>query len=353
MKILTLSPNEIFALQQQQPDRKKIVWRLTLPRSSLALTYYTVCRDCQFKVGWQMRSCALEFITLTVITLTTHMPHLLLTPQPSRANQPSQYGRIAIRGKKAGRFICMNFTGEVYSSPTYTDDCEFQEQPVGNTLYAYYSLKYSGHKKQRKRKWYLGINKRGKMRLGFRTKYNRPFAQFITTSNVTQFPTPPFPAPPQPTPRLTTTSPRVTSPTTTKKPGRRRPQRVPCVSSGPFSRCSNNGGGGRRKKDGKNKRKNKKRKRKSRRHRRKHWRRRPRPLHRSDRSKVPLLSSARSSRRTNSYVAGSGVVRTPMSGQSKGTCRGEGQTRRARTPASLCSDERTLHRPLARDSLLQ
>jgi len=167
-----------------------------------------------------------------------------------------------------------------FPQPTFSDECEFQEEPLGNTHYAYYSLKYMGHRKQPARKWYLGINKRGKMRLGYRTKHGREFAQFMTmpVDERPHFRPPNFdivssPRPPVAVPHRTTTAPPVA--TTTHKIRRNNKNRRRKCSPGPFSRCRRKK---RKKKKGKGGRM------------RNAWGRRRKQRRRSDRPHVPLLS---------------------------------------------------------------
>ena len=159
----------------------------------------------------------------------------------------------------------------------------------------YYSLKYMGDRRRKhpKRKWYLGINKHGKMRLGYRTKQNRGYAQFINTPISTHF---------QPGPHIMST----TAPRTTRRPQIRRPDKKnhrrgrtrDCVPSGPFSRCTSSrdsaAAAPRRTVGERNKQKKRKRKKPRRRHRYRGWGRR-RNSGRSRglwpaRSGVPLLS---------------------------------------------------------------
>ncbi len=136
----------------------------------------------------------------------------------------------------------------------FSQECVFVESMHQHYFNSYCSFKFprarrrSGVLRRPKRKWCLGINPNGTVRLGKRTKERHSFAQF-TPRQAKPPESTPFPLPPMETThpvRKSTTKPPVVGPKTTESPPRtspRSPRKKKC--NGPDNlfniRCRDNG----------------------------------------------------------------------------------------------------------------
>ncbi|XP_028271451.1 putative fibroblast growth factor 1 [Parambassis ranga] len=82
-------------------------------------------------------------------------------------------GVVVIQGTEASRYLAMSDEGRLYSSPTVNDECYFLERLEENHYNTYQPQKYQD------RKWYVGLKKNGKPKLGPRTHIGQKAVFFI------------------------------------------------------------------------------------------------------------------------------------------------------------------------------
>ncbi|XP_055034039.1 putative fibroblast growth factor 1 [Misgurnus anguillicaudatus] len=81
-------------------------------------------------------------------------------------------GVVVIEGTEAGLYLSMNQDGKLYGSTSVTDECYFLERMEENHYNTYQSNKHG-------EKWYVGIKKNGKMKLGPRTHIGQKAIFFL------------------------------------------------------------------------------------------------------------------------------------------------------------------------------
>ncbi|CAF99073.1 unnamed protein product, partial [Tetraodon nigroviridis] len=82
-------------------------------------------------------------------------------------------GVVVIRGTEAGRYLAMDDQGQLYGSPTVTDECYFLEQLEENHYNTYLSRSH------RDRGWFVGLKKSGQPKLGPRTHRGQKAVFFL------------------------------------------------------------------------------------------------------------------------------------------------------------------------------
>ncbi|XP_036404802.1 putative fibroblast growth factor 1 [Megalops cyprinoides] len=82
-------------------------------------------------------------------------------------------GVVVIEGKEAEHFLAMNSDGQLYGSPTLSDECYFLEKLEENHYNTYRSQKYQ------EECWYVGIKKNGRPKAGPRTHMGQKAVYFL------------------------------------------------------------------------------------------------------------------------------------------------------------------------------
>ncbi|XP_029647533.1 fibroblast growth factor 1 [Octopus sinensis] len=81
-------------------------------------------------------------------------------------------GIVTIKGVQSGRYLAFNSKGVLCGVPTKDESCSFHERM--KSLYTLYkSEKYS------KKKWFLAISKRGRIKNGRKSRTRKKHSQFL------------------------------------------------------------------------------------------------------------------------------------------------------------------------------
>ncbi|XP_023215404.1 fibroblast growth factor 16-like [Centruroides sculpturatus] len=75
---------------------------------------------------------------------------------------------LAIRGIVSERYLCMSRKGKLYGSKVMGMECYFQEKMLSSYYNVYSSYKYT----RKKRKWLIGLTKKGRAKRGKKAKQN-------------------------------------------------------------------------------------------------------------------------------------------------------------------------------------
>ncbi|XP_070693189.1 putative fibroblast growth factor 1 [Pempheris klunzingeri] len=82
-------------------------------------------------------------------------------------------GVVVIQGTEARRYLAMSDEGQLYSSPTVTDESYFLEKLEENHYNTYLSQKHQ------ESSWYVALKKNGKPKLGPRTHIGQKAVFFL------------------------------------------------------------------------------------------------------------------------------------------------------------------------------
>ncbi|XP_077984770.1 fibroblast growth factor 9-like [Glandiceps talaboti] len=85
---------------------------------------------------------------------------------------------VTVRGVKADLYLAMNKKGELYTSTEETKNCFLKREHVKNWFYTFASARYPRRRRHR-RKWYIGLHKNGRPKLGSRAKPRQAGTKFL------------------------------------------------------------------------------------------------------------------------------------------------------------------------------
>ncbi|KAK6173401.1 hypothetical protein SNE40_016859 [Patella caerulea] len=81
---------------------------------------------------------------------------------------------IAIKGVVSNLFLCMDNRSHIYASRNVTPDCAFSEGFIHN-----YNVYYHASHKEKRKKFYLGIERDGRMKPGLYARNSQSMSQFL------------------------------------------------------------------------------------------------------------------------------------------------------------------------------